>query len=177
MSKYFVDDEPVPIYEFDPESMISDKAPNVIWIRPRMNVEIDGRVKSELLKLGADGKTPEVHVGAQQMALLIHNIMRWSGPDLGNVPCTPQIIRKLDPTDPHIEKVLEAIAERNRRRESPVPNSRTASGLRIAGGSSAALEAATMPGFRPLETTTRQSSWQSRLDGLQSKLDDATQTS
>jgi hypothetical protein len=123
MSRYFVHDQPVPIYEFDADTVISETPPNIIWIKAKMDMATDAKVKSELMKLGSDNKTLEAHLGENQMALLIHNIVRWEGPDFAGVPCTPENIRTLDPTEPHLTLVLDAIAERNRRTPGPSPKS------------------------------------------------------
>jgi len=121
MSRYFVTDPPVPVYEFDPTEVISETPPNVIYIRAKMDVATDAKVKSELVTMGADNKTVEMRLGENQLALLIHNIVRWDGPDLGSVPCTVANIRALDPTEPHIVLVLDEIARRNKRPDSPNP--------------------------------------------------------
>src|SRR5262245_23533235 len=130
--KYFVTDPPVPIPEFGDDIVMLDdagqaSAPNVIWIRAKMDMAADARVKNELIKLGADNQTVEAHVGENQLALLIHNIVKWEGPDLSGVPCDAAHIKQLDPTEPHIQAVLQAIAERNKRQVSPNPKSATAS--------------------------------------------------
>ena len=54
MSKRFHVDpsERVDIYEFEPDSVISDTPPNVITIRARMDVATAGKVSSELMQLG-----------------------------------------------------------------------------------------------------------------------------
>jgi hypothetical protein len=99
---------------------ISDAAPNVITIRARMSVEIAGRVSNELARVGQDNKT-EINLGAHTGALLLHNILGWSGPDFDDLPCTPANIASLPQasSDPFIEKVVNAIGERNRKRDKP----------------------------------------------------------
>jgi hypothetical protein len=122
MSKRFhvAPDERVDIYEFEPDEIISDAAPNVITIRARMSVEIAGRVSNELARVGQDNKT-EINLGAHTGALLLHNILGWSGPDFDDLPCTPANIASLPQpsSDPFIEKVVNAIGERNKKRTSP----------------------------------------------------------
>lgn len=134
MSRYFVTDLPVAVFEFDVTDVLCDTPPNIIWIRAKMDVATDAKVKSELFKLAGDNKTMEAHLGENQLALLVHNIVKWEGPDLGHIPCTPDNIRKLDPTEPHIALVLEAIASRNKRPDGPSPKSATASTSMNAGG-------------------------------------------
>ena len=118
MSRYFVNDPPVPIAEFDPDVAITDQPPNVIWIKPRMDIETRGKVQNEMLVLGKDNK-PEIRVGENGLALLIHNIVKWEGPDFDAVPLTRANIAKLDPNEPHIAAVSAAIAERNQAAASP----------------------------------------------------------
>lgn len=123
MSRYFVDDPPVAVYEFDPDETISDTPPNIIWIRGKMDAGTAAKVKSELFGIAADGRSAEMYAGNSELGLLLHNILRWEGPDLGMIPCTPENIRKLNPNEPHIARVLEEIAERNK--ATPSPNRRS----------------------------------------------------
>jgi hypothetical protein len=126
LSRFHIDpNERVDIIEFDPGEILSDAAPNVITIRARMSVDIAGRVSSELARMGADNKA-EIRLGEHTTALLLHNILGWRGPDFDELPCTPDNIRALPAanSDPFIEKVVNAIGERNQRRESP--NARSA---------------------------------------------------
>ena len=121
MSRFHVDpQEKIDIYEFESETTLSTTPPNIITIRARMDVATAGRVSSELMKLGADN-APELHVGDHVGALLIHNILSWSGPDFDGLPCTPANIRMLPApeSDPFIAKVVSEITSRNRKRESP----------------------------------------------------------
>ena len=129
MSRYFVDDAPVAVYETDAAA----PGEHVIWIKPKMDVATKGRVTSELLTLGADQKTVEFRAGANEMALLVHNIVRWAGPELDGVPCDAAHIRQLDPTEPHITRVLDEIAQRNKAPASPNPKSAADSSLPNAG--------------------------------------------
>lgn len=133
MSRYFVTDPPVAVPEFDPSDVVSDRPPNVIYIKAKMDMATDAKVKSELTKIGSDNKTMELRLGDNQLSLLIHNIVRWEGPDLGAAPCTLTNIRALDPTEPHIVLVLEEIARRNARPDGPGPKSRAASTSESAG--------------------------------------------
>lgn len=175
MSRFFVDDAPVPVSEFDPAEVISDRAPNVIWIRPKMSVEVKGKVVSETTMIGRDGRSLEFRAGAQEVGLLIHNIIRWEGPDLGGVPCTPDNIRRLDSSEPLIVKVLQEIARRNPVRASG--NAATASRSPAAGGSAGDPTSADTALPDPSGSGTRRSSWQSALDGYQARLAEKTPTS
>lgn len=177
MSRYFVTDPPVAVYEFDSGEIISDTPPNIIYIKPKMDMATDSKVKSELLTLGADNKTMEARLGANSMALLIHNIVKWEGPDLGAVPCTPDNIRRLDPTEPHIARVLEEIAVRNKRPVSPNPKPNGASTSASAGAhASNGQEIATQTNGESLSlqlaTGISRSNLQSAINGRLSKSSD-----
>lgn len=162
MSRYFVDDPPVPVYEFNPDETISDQPPNIIWIRGRMDMKVSGKVKSELIGFGADGKTVEMRPGQNETALLIHNILRWEGPDLGMIPCTPENIQKLNPSEPHIRLVLEEIAERNKVTPSPKAGPGAISTSMSAGASDMTL---TMQAATPSGNGIPRSRLQQHLDG------------
>ena len=134
MSRFFVTDAPVAIREFDETEVVSDKPPNVVWIRARMDVATRGKVSGDLLKLGENGQGLEGHLGNNNLALLLHNIIRWEGPDFVDemgrpIPCSPENIKKLDTNDPFIERILDEIGERNQKRASPNPKSSTANGF------------------------------------------------
>ena len=119
MSRYFVDAAPIAVPEWDEDpSIISDRPPNVIWIKSKMDVATKGKVTSEMFTLGKDSQL-EARLGSQELALLIHNIVKWEGPDFDRVPATRENIMRLDPTEPHIAKVLEVIAERNKSPKAP----------------------------------------------------------
>lgn len=137
MSKRFHVDpsERVDIHEFDPDEIISDAPPNVIVIRARMSVEIAGRVTSELAGIDGENK-PELRLGAQIGALLLHNILSWRGPDFDDLPCTPANIRSLPTGDPFIEKVINAIGERNKPTVSPNERSPATTSISASAGAS-----------------------------------------
>jgi len=171
MSRYFVTDPPVPVMEFDPSEVISDTPPNVIYIKAKMDLATDARVKSELTKIGDDRKTMELHLGENQLALLIHNIVRWEGPDLSSIPCTPDNIRTMNPTEPHLEKVLEEIAERNKRKAAPNPKPPTEPGFATNGSHDASPPSAAGISLQ-LATGTPRSPLLRALDGHQRPSDD-----
>jgi hypothetical protein len=175
MSRYFVTDPPVAVPEFDTSEVVSECAPNIIWIRARMDVATSGKVANELVKVGGDN-APEYHLGAQQVALLIHNIMQWEGPDFDGVPCTPERIRTLDPNEPHIVKVLEEIAERNKPRASPNAKSAGAN-TSTTNGAPGSIARPPIPTNHEnvslqLATTIPRSPLQNALDGRLSKSGD-----
>lgn len=112
---------------------------NTIYIKPKM----DYGTRNAILGAAADARldakgnvsAPKIEVGRYQNALLVHNIVAWEGPAFATVVCTPANILRLDPDEPLVVKVLEEIARRNPQKQSPVPNSRTASGSSTTGGS------------------------------------------
>lgn len=174
--RFHVDpNETVDIYEFDPAEALSETPPNVITIRARMDVATAGKVSSELMKLGVDNK-PELHVGAHAGALLLHNVLRWRGPDFDDLPCTPANIRSLPSpeSDPFIEKVVNEIGARNRKRTSPNPKSPATTPTSVSAGGfdwnpSATGGDASSPDQPNLSlrlaTTTSKSPLRSALDG------------
>jgi hypothetical protein len=172
MSKRFHVDpnEGAPIYEFDPEDVISDTPPNIIVIRARMTVEIAGKVGSELIKLGTDNKT-ESHFGAHTGALLLHNILSWSGPDFDDLPCTPANIRALpsSESDPFIAKVVEEIARRNKPPKAP-----EASATDSTSASAGAIDLTTQDRGVSLQSVNGESKLHSRIVsiGRQNRSDD-----
>jgi hypothetical protein len=114
--------------ELDSEREGPSVSPRVAIIRAKMDYGTAKKVQNALIKLGPDGKSIELTTGDQQIELLVVNLVAWRGGDLDNVPCTPENIRRLDPTDPFWDRVLEEIGQRNRRREGFDPNGRTTNG-------------------------------------------------
>lgn len=127
MSRYFVTDPDVPIYEFDPGTILDGQGqgqePNVIYIRARMDVTTRAKVQNAMTSASSNDGRLEVAIrpGDNLVALLVHNITRWAGPDLGSIPCTPEMIGKLDANDPHVARVLAEIGDRNKPTPSPSP--------------------------------------------------------
>ena len=60
-----------------------------------------------------DAQEAVMDVGVYQIALLVHNVIRWQGPAFDNMPCTPANIERLNPNEPLVKRVLEEIGERN----------------------------------------------------------------
>ena len=175
MSRYFVNDPPVAIPEWDGDSVISETRPNVIYIRSRMDVETRGKVSSELVSMDAAGRNVEMHLGQNQTALLIHNIVRWGGPDFDGVPCDAAHIRTLDPTEPHIERVLEEIDRRNTKKVAPSPKPPTESGYATNGLHDASPASAAGLSLQ-LATGTPRPGLRSVLAGHRTRSDDSTPT-
>lgn len=130
----FVTDERVPIVEFDPSEVIADVTPRTIWIRAKMNLGVSNTVAGKMARL--NGKELELTLGERMTALLEENILAWAGGDLEGVPCTKANIRRLDPTDPFIDRVADEISTRNMPKESPDPNAVGPASSTSAGGRS-----------------------------------------
>lgn len=178
MSRLFVTDSPVPIYEFDLTEVISDVAPSVVFIRPKMDVATRAKVTSELFTLSKDNNSVEARLGANELALLIHNIVRWDGPlfldDQGRpIPCTPEQISKFDPTDPFIAKISDEISKRNKSPKAPEASPTNST-------SANAGEVASNPSKQSisvqLATTTPRSPLRSAMDGRLIRSDGSTPT-
>jgi len=120
----FIDpNERIPISEFDPDQVISDEPPNVIYIRPKMDYATSRKVGAAGITLGTNGKETINDVSEILIANLTQNIVGWSGPLFDGVPCTAENIRRLNPDEPLIEKVIEEITRRNTK---PSPNPKLA---------------------------------------------------
>ena len=118
----FISSEPVPVHlEGDTE--------NIIYIKPKLDYATLTKVRSAVV--GAKGAGANMEIGfdlaAANLALLVNNIVRWSGPDFGAMPCNAENIGRIDPNYPLLEKVLEEINERNPQ-DTKSPNSSSASG-------------------------------------------------
>jgi hypothetical protein len=98
---------------------------DVIFIRPKMDFGTRQRVIGAATKLtaakggkpkrGKKAANPEASfdVGAYQVALLVHNVLAWSGPSFVGVACTATTIEQLNPDESLVARVLEEVAERN----------------------------------------------------------------
>lgn len=116
---------------------LEDDPTNIIYIRPRMDIGTKGMVQSSMLSInmqassamgiGNNGQTLRIDLGAHNVALLIHNIVGWVGPDFNGTLCLPENIKNLDDDDPLVDKVLAEINERNKPRAKD-PLSSSASG-------------------------------------------------
>ncbi len=124
---------------------IADEAGNSIWIKARMDAGTQAAVLDEAGVRGATGGAADPgdvqlgRIGSYRLALLICNIVKWEGPDFTDqkhkpIPCNRFNIRRLDTSQPLIQKVRDRIGELNAEEESPDPNSLEASGSTSAGG-------------------------------------------
>jgi hypothetical protein len=117
---FFVDSQPVAIYlDEDPES--------IIFIRPKMGYGAKKRVESALVHLeqGTGGRgnvETTFDLGAYNLTLLRENIVRWEGPLFVDgqgrkLPYKPELLERIDPDHPLLDKVLGEIQRRNMSRE------------------------------------------------------------
>ncbi len=148
MSRFFVEpNERERIWEFDPETTVSDRAPNWIDIRPRMTYSLSKKVQGKMLGLAGDGKTVELRFGDDQIALLQFNILDWGGPDFEHegkkIPCTPDNIARIAGMDAFIDRVADEIARRNKPPESPDPKLAATNGSTSDGAGSSDIPAST----------------------------------
>lgn len=113
MSK-FVSQEPVPVHT-------EDDPANIIWIKPRMDVGTTSMVQSAMVSINmqangtgrADNTSIRMDIGAYNLALMIHNFVRWEGPGFEGLPCNAENIKRLEQDDPLVEKALQEINRRN----------------------------------------------------------------
>lgn len=96
---------------------------NIIFIRAKMDVGTQGRVNDAAAKMvvknGSMSTDMNFLLGAYNVAVLTENIVAWQGPAFEGVPCTPETIVTLDPTEPLIDRVLMEIGVRNAKRNDP----------------------------------------------------------
>jgi hypothetical protein len=120
----FVSKEPVPV-------SLPEDSENIIYIKTKMDYGTKQRVQAAILRITAQdaghaGETP-MDMAAYQIALLVHNILKWDGPAFVDatgraVPCTPANIEALDPDEPLLAAVLAEISRRNTRADDADPN-------------------------------------------------------
>lgn len=176
MSRFQIDpNERVPIYEFLPGEQ-GDATPNIIYIRPRMNVAIHDQVKGAAARIDfqkdAQGKVTgveETDIGGYLNALLVYNIVAWEGPDFDGLPCIPETIRRLPANEPFIERVRNEIAVRNKKQASPNPKSPAGNGSLSDGNLASKLPAPATSIAHQLATTIATSPLRSALGGRLSK--------
>ncbi len=99
----FVKKETVPVADGD----------NVIHIKAKMDFGTRQSVLGEAMRFEFEGGARRMDLGAYNKALLVHNIVKWEGPDFKGVPCTPENILALDPNEPLVKKVQQELAARN----------------------------------------------------------------
>lgn len=143
MSRFFTDpDEREPIYEFDPNEVISETPPNVVWIRPRMNMLTRSKAQTAAYSFGGEGV--EADFSKNLVALAVLNILDWEGPDFldkngKKIPCNRQNIERMVEGDPFIARVMEEIGKRNKPAKSPDPKSPATNGSMTAGDTSLSI--------------------------------------
>jgi hypothetical protein len=112
---FFVEGKPVPVY-------LEDDPQNIIYIKPKMGYGSKKRVESALVYVS----DVESHydLGKYNMVLLRENIISWEGPlfvDEQRRPLKykPDLLENVEPDHPLLDKVLEEINTRNKRKEEP----------------------------------------------------------
>lgn len=106
---------------------------NKLYIKRRMDFGTKCRVEDTLTQMALkNGEMDNIRftLGAQKLALAIHNIVAWSGPDFVGVPCTQENIERLDPDYPLLVKAQERITALNLPRGDTDPNGSTTTGAR-----------------------------------------------
>lgn len=95
-----------------------DGGTNTIYIRGKMDFGTRQRVQSAIMHVtsGMDRaalRNAPLSLGEANIALLVHNILDWSGPEFAGVPCDAAHIEQLDPDEPLVDAVLAEINRRN----------------------------------------------------------------
>ena len=109
---------------------------HIIWIPAKMGYGRKAAVQDALLRLAATpggGREAVALFGAQQLAILHHNVLAWEGPSLAGIAPTPDAIDRLDPDEPLTAFVLAEVARRNPLRRSGDPKAPGVSGSFAAG--------------------------------------------
>lgn len=107
---------------------------NTFYIKRRMDFGTRCRVEDTMTQMAMkNGAVDSIQltIGAQKLALAIHNIIGWKGPDFAGVACTPENIERLDPDYPLLVQAQERITHLNLpHAETLDPNSSTTTGVR-----------------------------------------------
>jgi hypothetical protein len=112
----FVSKEPVPVCVAPPETPEAER--DIIYIRPKMDYGTKQRVQYAIMHayagMGVEGlRNAPLDIAAANIALLVHNVLRWSGPAFDGVPCDAEHIEGLDDDEPLVQAVLAEINARN----------------------------------------------------------------
>ena len=104
-----------------------DPLQNTVYIKSRMNWKETSMYKDALVSLRFSGSDAEssARIGAAEMAAMQINVLAWEGPGFTDergrpIPCTPEMIEDMDPTEPFWQKVLGEINNRNRHQDPEV---------------------------------------------------------
>ena len=111
----------------DPDKWIAvTHGPNTIWIRPQLTFYEKGELEESSIRLemtpGRDESegmkiSTRVTASTQNAFLLEMCVQSWEGPAFededGPIPCLPEYIRMLSPTEPLIQKVIREIDRYN----------------------------------------------------------------
>lgn len=105
---------------------------STIYVKRKMDFGTKCRVEDTLTQMAIkNGAVDNIRytIGAQKLALAIHNIVGWEGPEFGGLACTEENIQRLDPEFPPLLRAQEKINELNTPREpTPDPNDSTTTG-------------------------------------------------
>lgn len=107
---------------------------DTVWVRTRLDFGRQSAFMDELRAVVGSSADLFAHLGSLNLALMAHLVARWEGPAFrdaqGNtIPCTPEMIRRLDPEDPLVEATLRAVNRYNPlTRSGPAPKSATSAG-------------------------------------------------
>lgn len=122
MSRLFVEQQPVPVYEVDHNPEIPPDRQNVVYIKPKMSYG-ERAIYNDTYVHQVRGEKIVFREYEARMVMLKLNVVRWDGPDFHDqmgrlIPCTPENIEKADPTEPFWLKVLREIDRRNAPKEA-----------------------------------------------------------
>jgi hypothetical protein len=86
-------------------------------------IQKQGQSRRDRRRAKAKGEKENIqfNVGAYQTALLVHNVLGWHGPSFSGFACTPENIAALDPDNPLVKIVVDAISDRNTPAEDDTP--------------------------------------------------------
>lgn len=103
---------------------------NTVFIKAKMDAGTRAAVEDAMRPTGGEVVEDIVirGLGSYRLALLVHNVVAWEGPDFEGVPCTRGNLLRVDPTEPIWAEVAEQIGIRNKPRVSPDPNLATPTG-------------------------------------------------
>jgi hypothetical protein len=89
---------------------------NTIYIREKMDFGTKQKVMAAFMRVGA-GKggngDAEIDIAGYEYALMVHNIVGWTGPEFAAFACNETNIARLDPDEPLVQAALTEIAKRN----------------------------------------------------------------
>jgi len=119
---------------------VSDAKGNTVYIKAKMDAGTRAAVQDEIRAKGLDSREDlELRgIGSYRLALLLHNVVGWEGPDFTGAngkpfACNRYWIQHWDTNEPIYQMVSDRIAELNEPAGSPDPNSVAPNGSTIDG--------------------------------------------